>query len=290
MISTAPDHLAREFLRLHEGPRGFVLPNAWDQASALIMAAEGFPAIATTSAGVALSLGKQDYRVTDAALAVGRSEMFERIRSIVAAVNLPVSADLEAGWGDAPEAVAQTIEMALAADLAGGNIEDKPAGADALYDEELAVARIAAAAGAIRRSGRAFVLNARTDLLQSATPDVDACIRRANRFLAAGATCVFTPGAADMETIRRLAREIGGPLNIVVGLGSAPTDIPAILDAGVKRVTLGGSMARAMMAFLQRAARELRTRASISFAADQLGGDELNALFAHARRPGRSAA
>src|SRR5262249_13949151 len=152
-----------DFLALHRQPRGFVLPNAWDAASALLLAEAGFPALATTSAGIAFSLGKQDYRVSDPRLAVGRGGEFRRIGEIVAASPVPVSADLEAGWGDAPEAVATTIEMALDAGLAGANIEDKPAGGDRLHDESLAVERIAAAVAAARAHDDCFVVNARTD-------------------------------------------------------------------------------------------------------------------------------
>lgn len=273
---------ARAFLALHQGPRGFVLPNAWDAASALILADAGFPAIATTSGGIAFSMGKQDYVVSDPALAVNRAQMFARIAEIVAVSPVPVSADLEAGWGDAPKAVAATIGMALDAGLCGGNIEDRAEGGARFYDEALAVERIAAAAEAIRARGETFVLNARTDLLQAGT-DVDAAIRRANRFLAAGADCVFVPGAADLDTIRVLARGIEGPLNIVVGLGAAPSDIPAILEAGVRRISLGGTIARAALGFLHDAARELADQSSIGFAARQMSGGELNALFARTR-------
>ena len=273
---------SQAFVALHKAAGGFVLPNAWDAGSAIVLAAEGFPAIATTSAGIAFSLGKQDYQVSDPRLAVSRDEMFARMGEIVRAVDVPVNGDLEAGWGDAPADVAETVGMAIDIGLAGGNIEDKAPGGG-LYDEALAVERIAAGAEAIRRGGGAFVLNARTDALLTEGPDGFAdCVRRANLFLQAGAGCVFAPGARDLETIRRLAAEIEGPLNIVVGLGRAPTDIAAILAAGVQRVSLGGTIARSALGFVQRCARELRDHASIGFADDQLGGGELNDLFARA--------
>lgn len=273
-------------MALHRASGGFVLPNAWDAGSAIILAAEGFPAIATTSAGIAFSLGKQDYQVSDPRLAVSREEMFARIGEIVRAVDAPVNGDLEAGWGDAPADVARTLDMAIDAGLAGGNIEDKAPGVEGLYDEALAVERIAAGAEAIRRRGAAFVLNARTDALLVPDPDGFAtCVRRANRFIEAGAGCVFAPGARDIQTIRRLAAEIEGPLNIVVGLGDAPADVAAILAAGVQRVSLGGTIARSALAFVQRCARELREHDAIGFADGQTPAAELNQLFARARRP-----
>ncbi|MGQ3027618.1 MAG: isocitrate lyase/PEP mutase family protein [Ferrovibrionaceae bacterium] len=275
---------ARQFLRLHHQARGFVLPNAWDAASAIILADAGFAALATTSAGIAFSLGLQDYHVEDPALGVGRDRMFRRLAEIVEASPVPVSADLEAGFGDAPEMVATTIDRAIDTGLAGGNIEDKVPGEDRLYDEELAVERIAAAAAAARGRGRTFVLNARTDVLLLGG-DIGAAVRRANRFLQAGADCIFVPGAADLASIRRLADEIDGPLNVVVGLGPAPSDIPAILDAGVSRVTVGGTIARSVMGFIRDCARMLREQSSIGFAADQISGADLNALFARHRHP-----
>lgn len=272
---------ARAFLDMHHAPGGFVIPNAWDAGSALILASAGFAAIATTSAGVAFSLGKQDYEVGDPSLAVARDEMFARIAEIVRAVPLPVNGDLEAGWGPAPHDVAETVAMAIAVGLAGGNIEDKnPEGG--LFDEALAAERIAAAAALAGPDG--FVLNARTDALLVDGPGaLAAAIDRANRYLAAGAHCVFVPGAPDLQTIAVLAREIDGPLNIVAGLGAAPRDTRAILAAGAQRVSVGGTIARAALAFIRDCARELRDHGSLDFAERQLSGGELNALFARAR-------
>lgn len=281
MPQVAQDHRST-FMALHRAPEGFILPNAWDAGSAIILGSEGFPALATTSAGIAFSLGRQDYQVSDPRLVVDRDAMFERMAQIVRAVDLPVNGDLEAGWGDAPEAVAQTIDMAIKVGLAGGNIEDKAPTAG-LYDEQLAVERIAAAAEAGRRSAPDFVLNARTDALQSSAPDaLSTCVRRANRFLQAGAHCVFTPGAADIETVRTLVREIDGPLNIVIGLGPGPANAQELLAMGVQRVSLGGTIARSALGFLRECARELRDHGSISFADTQISPAELNRLFAEA--------
>jgi 2-methylisocitrate lyase-like PEP mutase family enzyme len=277
-----PDRAAA-FAALHRRRPGFVMPNAWDAGSALVFAAAGFPAIATTSGGIAFSLGKQDYQVSDPRLAVSRAEMFARMREIADAVSVPVSGDLEAGFGDAPEQVAETVRMAIEAGLAGGNIEDKRPGGG-LYDESLAVERIAAARAAIDAAGSAFVLTGRTDALQSSAPDAIAtAIRRANRYRDAGADCLFAPGPSDVASVATLVREIAGPLNVVMGLGTAEGNAHALLAAGVARISLGGSIARAALGFVRRCAEELRGAGSIGFAAGQIPQPELNALFARER-------
>lgn len=283
-ISTIRSHrhdVAGTFRTLHTRRPGFVMPNAWDAGSATILANEGFEAIATTSAGIAFSLGKPDYDVADVRRAVSREDMFDRMRQIVEAVNIPVNGDLEAGYGDTPEVVAQTIRMAIEAGLAGGNIEDKVPGERALYPERLAVERIAAAREQISASRSMFVLTARTDAFAVGSSDaVGTCIRRANLFREAGADCVFPPGVSDIELIRRLVREIDAPLNVVMGLRTASGNAGAILQTGVKRVSLGGTFARSALGFIRAAARELRDQGSIGFASGQLSGAELNALFA----------
>ncbi|HVN40583.1 MAG TPA: isocitrate lyase/phosphoenolpyruvate mutase family protein [Myxococcota bacterium] len=277
------DSRAAAFADLHRARPGFVMPNAWDAGSALVLASAGFRAIATTSAGIAFSLGKQDYQVGDARLAVSRDEMFARMREIAEAVPLPVNGDLEAGYGDSPEEVAETIRLAVDAGLAGGNIEDKRPRAD-LYDESLAIERIRAAREAIDRSGSRFVLTARTDALQSdSAAALAAAIRRANRYREAGADCLFAPGPGDVETIRTLVKEIDGPLNVVMGLGTAQGNANGLLAAGVARISLGGSIARSALGFVRRCAEELRDRGTIRFAEMQIAQSELNSLFAKAR-------
>jgi 2-methylisocitrate lyase-like PEP mutase family enzyme len=277
------DSRAAAFSDLHRTRPGFVMPNAWDAGSALVLASAGFRAIATTSAGIAFSLGKQDYQVGDARLAVSRDEMFARMREIADAVPLPVNGDLEAGYGDSPEAVAETIGLAIDAGLAGGNIEDRRPRAE-LYDEPLAVERIRAAREAIDARGSRFVLTARTDAFQldSSSALADA-IRRANRYREAGADCLFAPGPSDVETVRTLVKEIDGPLNVVMGLGTAQGNANDLLAAGVARISLGGSIARAALGFVRRCAEELREAGTIRFAEMQIPQSELNALFAHSR-------
>lgn len=274
----------RVFKALHTAKTGFVMPNAWDAGSALVLAAAGFSAIATTSAGIAFSLGKQDYGVTSASLAVPREEMFEHVRKIVDAVTLPVNADLEAGYGDSPEDVAETIALAIDAGVAGGNIEDKIPGQPKLYDEKLAIERIAAARAVIDDKGSAFVLTARTDpFLVSGKAGLADAVRRANLFREAGADCLYAPGASDLETVETLVREIDGPTNVVMGLGTVEGNAHELIAAGVQRISLGGTIARSALGFVRRCADELRERGTLGFAEQQISGRDLNALFAASR-------
>lgn len=281
-MSEASDAKARAFKAMHE--QGFILPNAWDLGSALILAAEGFAAIATTSAGVAFTLGKPDYRVADRALAVTREETLARAGEIARGLTIPVSADLEAGYGPRPEDVAETVRLAIAAGLAGGNIEDADPQGPGLYDATLAAERIVAAREVIDAAGGAFVLNARTDALQGGgAAGLAEAIRRANLYRQAGADCLFTPGTTEPGAVRTLAREIDGPLNIVIGLGESGGDARALLAAGARRITLGGSLARAVYGLVRRAAQELKAKGTIGYAAGQIGQDELGRLFAAGR-------
>jgi len=242
---------AADFLALHGGP-GFVLPNAWDAGSARILEQVGFPAIATTSAGIAWSCGVPDGGAMDL------DTMLEHVGRIVAAVGVPVSADLEAGYDD----VADTVRRAVELGVVGGNLEDQVGGVLFGIDEaadRIAAARAAAPAGT-------FVLNARTDTWFVGAPgDVfEETVERAVRYLEAGADCVFVPGVVEEEDVRRLAGAIPAPLNIVAGLASL-TDAPTLFSLGVKRVSLGGSLTRAAYSFLERAGRELLDAGTLGF-------------------------
>jgi len=263
------------FQRLHTQTT-FVMPNAWDAGSAIILAEAGFPALATTSAGIAFSLGKGDHAKPDGAPSVSREQMFERIQQITCAVELPVNGDLEAGYGDEPEAVASTIRLAVEAGLAGGNIEDFTGGS--LYDERLAVERIAAAREA---GGPGFVLTARTDgQLLTSPPSLAESVRRANLYREAGADCLYVPGVNDLDVIALLVKEIDGPLNVVAGLGTSSLTVAGLTSAGVARISLGGSIARAALGFVRDSARELLDRGTLTFAERQIPQGELNKLFA----------
>lgn len=276
-----PSTPGEAFLALHRRAGGFVMPNAWDAGSAIVLAEAGFKAIGTTSAGIAFSMGLQDYG-SAATLGVSREAMFTRMAEIARAVGIPVNGDLEAGYGDTPEAVAETVRLAIDAGLAGGNIEDKVPFEPRLYDEGLAAERIAAAREAIEASGEAFVLTARTDAL-AVSGDLDEAIRRANLYRQAGADCLFAPGPADLETSGALVRGIEGPVNVVIGLAGAAPGTSALLALGVQRISLGGTIARAAFGFLRKAAQELREHGTLGFAADQITAGELNRMFAEAR-------
>ena len=254
-MTTASNDKAAVLLNLHAGP-GFVLPNAWDAGSARILEQVGFPAIATTSAGIAWSCGVPDGEALD------RDSMLEQVSRIVASVHVPVTADLEAGYGDTPEAVGRTVARAVEVGAVGGNLED--AGKDGLFAVEEAAERLAAARAAAPRG--TFVLNARTDTYFAGTQgDVfTETVERAIRYLDVGADCVFVPGVVETNTISRLAQAIPGPLNIVAGLANV-IDAPTLFSLGVKRVSVGGSLARASLSMLERAGRELLDSGTLGF-------------------------
>jgi 2-methylisocitrate lyase-like PEP mutase family enzyme len=268
-VVNTPDKAA-SLLALHSGP-GFVLPNAWDGGSARLLQQAGFAAIATTSAGIAWSLGIPDGERLD------RDTMLEHLARIVGLVEVPVTADLEAGYGDTATDVAETVRRAVAAGAVGGNIEDAVGGQ--LFTIEEATDRIAAARAAAPHG--TFVLNARTDAYfggTSADPFQETT-RRAAAFLEAGADCIFVPGVSDAGTIKRLADAIDGPLNIVAGLANA-IPAPELFALGVRRVSLGGSLARASYSLLERAAHELRDAGTLDFLDGALSYAEMQNRFA----------
>jgi 2-methylisocitrate lyase-like PEP mutase family enzyme len=260
---------AAALLALHSGP-GFVLPNAWDAGSARILEQVGFPAIATTSAGVAWSCGVPDGGALDP------DTMLGHVARMVAAVGVPVSADLEAGYGDTPDDVGRTVARTVDLGAVGANLED--AGKGGLFGIDEAVDRIAAARAAAPRG--TFVLNARTDTFFAGTRgDVFAeTVKRAVRFLEAGADCIFVPGVVEEDTIRRLATAIPGPLNVVAGLANT-IDAPTLFSLGVKRVSLGGSLARSALSTLERAGRELHDTGTLGFLDGAIGYADLQRRF-----------
>src|SRR4051812_42307964 len=260
---------ATALLGLHSGP-GFVLPNAWDGGSARILEQVGFPAIATTSAGIAWSCGVPDGGSMD------RDTMLEHVGRIVAAVSVPVTADLEAGYGDTADEVGGTVARAVQLGVVGANIEDACAGG--LFGIDDAVDRIAAAR-ASAPSGT-FVLNARTDTyFAGTTGDVfDETVERAVQYVDAGADCVFVPGVVEEDTIRRLADAIPAPFNVVAGLAST-IDARTLFLLGVNRVSLGGSLARAALSLVERAGRELLDTGTLGFLDGAIGYADLQQRF-----------
>lgn len=264
------DDRAADFLALHSG-HGFVLPNAWDAGSARILEQVGFPAVATTSAGIAWSGGVADGEGLELEV------MLRQIGSIVAAVSVPVTADLEAGYGDTPAAVARTVGRAAELGVVGANIEDATGGR--LFPVDQAVERLAAARGAAPAG--TFVLNARTDAFfagGAGDPFIET-VERAIRYVEAGADCIFVPGVNDEETIRRLAAAIPAPLNIVAGLSATIIDVPTLFSLGVKRVSVGGSLARTALSALDLAARELIDTGTLGFLDGAISYAEMQRRF-----------
>ncbi|HYT81885.1 MAG TPA: isocitrate lyase/phosphoenolpyruvate mutase family protein [Gemmatimonadales bacterium] len=254
------DHLlakANALRRFHTAGPLLVLPNAWDAASARVFVEAGFPALATTSAGVAFSLGYADGE------RISRAEMLAAVARITARVAVPVTADLEAGYGAAPEAVAETARGAIAAGAVGMNLEDaREEDGGALLDFALAVARVRAARDAADGAGVPLVLNARTDAFHpgALAPDrqLAEAVRRGNAFRDAGADCVFVPFVGDSDTIERLVKEIAAPLNILGG-PNAPT-LRELEALGVRRVTFGSAPMRATLGLVRRMAREWKEK------------------------------
>lgn len=243
---------AETLRKLHQGPRLLVLANAWDVASARLIEAAGASAIASTSAGVAYALGYPDGQ------RISRAEMIDMVRRIAAAVAVPVSADVEAGYGPGADAAAETARAVVEAGAVGLNLEDMIEPGELLPVEQQ-VERIRAARAAAAKAGVPLVINGRTDAFAAtAMPKADRpaeAIRRANAYLAAGADCAFVPFVADAETIGRLAREIRGPLNVLGVPGSPP--VAELERLGVRRMSVGSGVARAAYGHARRVAREL---------------------------------
>ena len=277
-MPAAPDtsSKARAFAVLHQGPATFLMPNAWDAGSARLLSAAGFSALGTTSAGIAYALGRPD-----GAGLVSRSEMMDAVQRIAEAVSIPVSADLEAGFGARPEDVAETVRLARAAGVVGCNLEDA-ADAQTLYPLPEALDRLRAAREATASSEAPFTLTARTDvMLQQSGPGALAeAIDRCQRFLKAGADCVFVPGIGGVDAMARLVAEVPGPVSVVMGLSGSAQTMHELRALGVRRASTGGSLARAVMGLLRRSAATMMADGRFDYAQEQIPDAELCAFFA----------
>ena len=265
-----------QFRQLHRGPNVLILPNAWDVASARIFEDAGFPAIATTSGGIAFSLGYPDGQ------RIPREEMLARIGRIARAVQVPVTADVESGYGSSPEDVAKTTRELIQAGVVGMNLEDASDRRDQpLIDLQLAVEKIRAAREAAMQLHGQIVVNARTEvyLLPEGNSDADysEALRRLVAFRNAGADCVFAPGLKDAETIGRLVKAVECPLNILAGPGSP--SIPELAKLGVARVSVGSGPMRATLGLLRRVAEELKTTGTYSAMDGSVPYAEVNKLL-----------
>jgi 2-methylisocitrate lyase-like PEP mutase family enzyme len=250
---------AKRFRALHEAPGAFVIPNPWDAGSARVLTALGFQALATSSGASAGILGRRDGKVT-------RQEALDHARAIVNATDLPVSADLEKGFGDAPAEAAETIRLAAGVGLVGGSIEDatgdkqKP-----LFDLGPATERVAAAVAAARGLPFPFTLTARTESFLRGNPDLDDVIRRLQAFEKAGADVLMAPGLPDLAAVRAVCAAVSKPVNFMVGIRGKSFTVAELTAAGVKRISLATSLYRIAMNGLVDAAREVKESGTFGY-------------------------
>jgi 2-methylisocitrate lyase-like PEP mutase family enzyme len=258
-MGAAQNEKADRFRALHDGPGAFVIPNPWDIGSARLLAGLGFQALATSSAASATALGRRDGGLT-------RGEALEHARLIVGATDLPVSADLEKGFGDGPEEVAETIRRAAEAGLVGCTIEDATGNeASPLYDLQLAAERIAAAAEVVRALRFPFILTARAHNLLFAAPSLDDTIRRLQAYEKAGADVLFAPGLPDLAAVRAVCTAVSKPVNFMAGIKGKSFSVGELAEAGVRRISLATSPYRAAMTGLLDAAREVKDTGQFGF-------------------------
>ncbi|HEY3639263.1 MAG TPA: isocitrate lyase/phosphoenolpyruvate mutase family protein [Rhizomicrobium sp.] len=272
------DQKFETFRALHARPGAFVIPNPWNAGTARILTALGFEALATTSAGHAFAVGRRD-----SSAALTRDEILDNAMSIVDATPLPVSADLEDGFGCTPELCAATIRLAADVGLVGGSIEDatgdpqKP-----IYEFDLAVERIAAAAETARHCR--FLLTARAENFLHGRPDLGDTIKRLQAFALAGADVLYAPGLPSLDAIREVCASVAKPVNVVMGLKGATYTVDELAAVGVKRISVGGSFARAALGAFVRAASEVKERGTFTYAAVALPHEEAHRYMAETER------
>ena len=264
---------ASAFRALHERDGAFIIPNPWDVGTARLLARLGFEALATTSAGYAFSLGQRDNTI-------GRDKMMAHVGAIVSATDLPVSADLENGFGDDPASVAETIRLAALAGIVGGSIEDatnRPG--DPIYEHQLAVERIRAAAEAARSLPFPFTLTGRAENYLVGRPDLKDTIKRLQAYQEAGADVLYAPGLTNKDDVAAVVRSVDRPVNVVMGLQGIQLSLAVLSEIGVKRVSVGSALSRAALGAFLRAARELREHGTFAFADEAVGYRDISAMF-----------
>lgn len=263
----------RVFRALHERDSAFIIPNPWDIGSARMLAHLGFEALASTSAGYAFSIGKQDN-------AVGRDGILKHIAELAGATDLPVSADLENGFGDDPMAVAETIRLGADAGIVGGSIEDFTGREEApIYCLEHAVARIEAAAEAARSLPLTFTLTGRAENYLHGNPDLKDTIKRLQAYQEAGADVLYAPGLRTKEEIAEVVRSVDRPLNVLMGLAGIGLSRQDLSRLGVKRISLGGALARTALGALLGAAKEMKERGTFTFTDQAAKSSEIAELL-----------
>jgi 2-methylisocitrate lyase-like PEP mutase family enzyme len=262
------DKVAR-FRALHESPGTWIIANPWDGASARILAASGFKALATSSGAVAATLGRRDHQLS-------RDDVLAHCRTIVAATDLPVSADLENGFGDSPEQVAETIRLAASTGLVGGSIEDSTGREHApLYSLDEAVDRVAAAVDAARGTPCGFVVTARAENFLHGKADLADTIRRLQAFERAGADVLFAPGLPDLAAVRTVCAAVSKPVNFMIGLAGRSFSVAELAACGVRRISLAASLYRAALSGLVAALREIREQGTFGYVESSLTSREL---------------
>ncbi|MEC5318706.1 isocitrate lyase/phosphoenolpyruvate mutase family protein [Brenneria populi subsp. brevivirga] len=262
-----------EFRKLHQAPGAFIIPNPWDAGTARILAALGFKALATTSAGMSFAMGVREG-------CVNRESALAHCRALVEATPLPVSADLENGFGDSPERVAETIRAAAAVGLAGGSIEDYTGRAERpIYDFHLAVERIQAAAEARDRLARDFVLTARCENYLWGKPHLDDTIARLQAFEKAGADVLYAPGLRDLDAIRAVCGALSKPVNVIAGIPGAAFNMAQLAQAGVKRISVGSSLSRLALGAFIRAAEAMGETGDFTALEGALGFSDIERYF-----------
>ena len=264
---------AAAFVKLHQNYGLFLIPNPWDVGSARLLDHLGFQALATSSAGYAFSIGKPDN-------AVGREAMMVHAAEVAAATDLPLSIDLENGFGDAPEIVAETIRLAAATGAVGGSIEDATQRSeDPLYDRALAVERIRAAAEVVRGLPFPFILTARAENYLVGKPDLKDTIERLQLYQEAGADVLYAPGLRDKDDIATLVDSVDRPVNLLMGLKDMNLNVTDVAALGVKRVSVGSGLARCAFGAFIRGAREMRRHGKFTFADDTVDYQTINSIF-----------
>jgi 2-methylisocitrate lyase-like PEP mutase family enzyme len=263
----------RTFRALHERPGAFVIPNPWDVGTARLLAQLGFEALATTSAGYAFSVGRLDNTIP-------RTEMLVHVAAIASATDLPVSADLENGFGDEPHSVAETIRLAAAAGVVGGSIEDSTGRKnEPIYDRDHAAERVRAAAEAARALGYPFTLTARAENFLVGRPNLIDTIERLQAYQDAGADVLYAPGLSSASDIATLVKAVDRPVNVVMGLARLRMTVAELADLGVKRISVGSALSRAALGEFLRAAREMREHGTFTFAEQAVSYREISEML-----------
>jgi 2-methylisocitrate lyase-like PEP mutase family enzyme len=266
---------AAAFRALHERPGAFVIPNPWDAGTARLLASLGFEALATTSLGLANSLGR-----VDGTNGVSRAQVIENCRVIAAATDLPVNADLENGYAHEPRAAAEIIRLAAGAGISGGSIEDATGEADRpIYDFQQAVERVQAAVEVARALPVPFLLTARAENLLHGRLDLDDTIRRLQAFEKVGADVLYAPGVRDLATIQTVVSSVNKPVNVVMSAADPDLTVAQLAGVGVKRISVGGALSRLALAAFLKGAREMAERGAFTWMRDTVPSKELKDVF-----------